>query len=156
MDFPSKTDSGSTFNTQIVLSYICTLFFKYLANKIPKVWRQSRIIVILKPVGSRLTNEQVGFRPGKSCTSQLLHLTQQIEDGYQNRMNIGAAFVDLSAAYDTVNHRIMVHKIFNTTRDGPLCRAIQNMLSSRRLYVELNNERSRWRKQKKCSITSIF
>ena len=63
-------------------------------------------------------------------------------------MITGAALVDLSAAYGTVNHRIMIQKIFNTTRDSPLCRIIQNMLSSRRFYVELNNELSRWRKQK--------
>ena len=63
-------------------------------------------------------------------------------------MITGAAFVDLSAAYDTVSHRIRIQKIFNTTRDSPLCRVIQNMLSIRRFYVELNNERSRWRKQK--------
>ena len=63
-------------------------------------------------------------------------------------MITGPAFVDLSAAYDTVNHRILIQKIFNTAWDSPLCRVIQNMLSSRRLYVELNNERSRWRKQK--------
>ena len=50
--------------------------------------------------------------------------------------------------YDTVNHRILIQKICNTTRDSPLCRVIQNMLSSRRLYVELNTERSRWRNQK--------
>ena len=64
-------------------------------------------------------------------------------------MITGAVFVDLSAAYDTVNHRILIQKIFNTTRDSPPCRVIQNMLSSRRrFYVELNSERSRWRKQK--------
>ena len=37
---------------------------------------------------------------------------------------------------------------FNTTRDSALCRVIQNMLLSRRFYVEPNNERSRWKKQK--------
>ena len=63
-------------------------------------------------------------------------------------MITGAAFIDLSAAYDTVNHRIMIQKMFNTTRDSPQCRVIQNMSSSRRFYIELNNERSRWRKQK--------
>ena len=65
----------------------------------------------------------------------------------QNRMTIGAAFVDLSATYDTINHRILIQKIFNTTRDIRLYRVIQNMLSTRRFYVELNNERRRWRKQ---------
>ena len=62
-------------------------------------------------------------------------------------MITGAAFVDLSAAYDTVNHTILIHKLYNTTQDSQLCRVFQNMLSNRRFYVELNNERSRWRKQ---------
>ena len=63
-------------------------------------------------------------------------------------MITGAAFVDLSAAYDTVNHRILIQKLYNTTQDSQLCRVFQNMLSNRRFYVELNNERIRWRKQK--------
>ena len=141
----------------------------FTGNKIPKIWRQSKIIAILKPgkdsaipknyrpisllcdtyklyermiinriapvVEQRLIKKQSGFRTGKSCTSQLLNLTQHIEDGYQRERDMitGAAFVDLSAVYDTVNHIILV-----------LCRVIQNMLSSRRFYVGLNNERSRW------------
>ena len=95
-----------------------------------------------------LIKEQAGFRPGKSCTSQLLNLTQHIEDGYQRGMITGADFVDLSAAYDTVNHMILIQKLYNTTQDSQLCSVFQNMLSNRRFYVELNNERSRWRKQK--------
>ena len=64
-------------------------------------------------------------------------------------MITGTAFVDLSAAYDTVNHRLLIQKLFNITQDSTQCRVIQNLLSNRRLYVELNNERSRWRLQKK-------
>ena len=64
-------------------------------------------------------------------------------------MITGATVVNLSAAYDTVNHRILIQKLNNITQDSPLCRVFhQNMLSSRRFYVELNNVRSRWRKQK--------
>ena len=63
-------------------------------------------------------------------------------------MITGTAFVDLSAAYDTVNHRLLIQKLYNTTLDSQLCRVIQNLLSDRRFYVELNNERSRWRIQK--------
>ena len=63
-------------------------------------------------------------------------------------MITGSAFVDLSAAYDTVKHIILTQKLYNITQDSPLCSVIQNMLSSRRFYVELNRERSRWRKQK--------
>ena len=59
-----------------------------------------------------------------------------------------AAFIDLSTAYDAVNHRLLIRKLYDFTEDNPLCRVIQTMLSSRRFYVELNNDRSRWRKQK--------
>ena len=52
------------------------------------------------------------------------------------------------AAYDTVNHRILIQKLYNITQDSQLCRVLQNMLSNRRLYVELNNEHSRWGIQK--------
>ena len=154
----------------------------FIENKIPKIWRQSKIIAILKPgkdsvipknyrpisllchtyklykrltlnrvsplLEQHLIKEQAGFRPGKSCTSQLLNLTHHIEDGYQRGMTTGAAFVDMSAAYDTVNHRILIQKLYNTTQDSQLCRVFENMLSNRRFCVELNNERSRWRKQK--------
>ena len=97
-----------------------------------------------------LIKEQASFRPGKSCTSQLLNLTQHIEDGYQRGMITGAAFLYLSAAYGTVNHRILIQKLYTTTQDSQLCGVFQNMLSNRRFYVELNNARSRWRKQKNC------
>ena len=130
-------------------------------SAIPKIYRPTYLLghtyklyerIILKRIApvveQRLINEQAGFRTGKTCTSQLLNLTQHIEYGYQRGMITGAAFVDLSAAYDTVNHRTLIQKLYNKTQDSPLCRVIQNMLSSRRLYVELNNERSRWRKQK--------
>ena len=99
-------------------------------------------------VEQRLIMEQAEFRTGKSCTSQLLNLTQHIEDCYQRGMITGAAFVNLSAAYDTVNHGILIQKLYNITQDNPLCKVIQNILSSRKLYVELNNERSRRRKQR--------
>ena len=153
----------------------------FIENKIPKIWRQSTIIAILKRKDSavpknyrpisllchtyklyerlilnrvsplleqHLVKEQAAFCPMKSCTSQLLNITQHIEDGYQRGMITGAAFVDLSAAYDTVNHRILIQKLYHTTQDSQLCRVSQNMLPNRRFYVALNNERSRWRKQK--------
>ena len=130
-----------------ILLYILLLLISILCHTY-KLYERLILNRITPTVESHLNKGQAGFRPGKSCTSQFLNLTQHIKDGYQNRMITGAAFVNLSAGCGTFNHRILIHKIFNTTRDSPLCRVIQNMLSGRRFYVELNNERSRWRKQK--------
>ena len=99
-------------------------------------------------VDEHLIPEQAGFRPGKSCTTQLLNLTQLIEDGYEEGVITGAAFVDLSAAYDTVNHRILTRKFFEITQEVRLAELIQNMLSNRRFYVDLVGKCSIWRRQK--------
>jgi len=50
---------------------------------------------------TKLIPEQDGFRPGRSCTGQILNLTQQIEDGFESRKVTGVAFLYLTAAYDT-------------------------------------------------------
>ena len=149
----------------------------FMENKISTLWRRSKIITILKPgedsaisksyrpisllchtyklyeimilnrisptIEQHLIKEQASFRHGKSCTSQLLNLTQHIEDGYKDSMINGTAVVD-----DTVIHRLLIQKLFNKTQDITLCRVIQNLLSNRRLYVDLNIERSRCRLQK--------
>ena len=72
-------------------------------------------------IEQHLIKDHTGFRPGKSYISQLLNLTQHIEDVYQESMITGTAFVDLSAAYDTVNHRLLIQKLFNITQDSTLC-----------------------------------
>ena len=76
-------------------------------------------------INRHLIKEQAGFRPRKSCCSQLLNLTQHIDDGYQRGMITGAAFVDISAAYDTVNHRLLIQKLYDFTEDSPLYKVIQ-------------------------------
>ena len=50
--------------------------------------------------------------------------------------------------HDTENHRLLIQKLYNTTQDSKLCRVVRNLRTNIRFYVELNNERSRWRKQK--------
>ena len=88
------------------------------------------------------------FRPGKSCCSQVLNLTQHIEDGFELGQITGAAFIDLIAAYDTINHRRLFVKLVMLTDDVPLTESIRTMLSNRRFKVELNGKQRRWRNQR--------
>ena len=63
-------------------------------------------------------------------------------------MVTGTVFVDLSAAYDTISHKLLLNKIYRMTSDIKFTDLIGNMLSNRRYFVELNGQKSRWRNQK--------
>ena len=49
-----------------------------------------------------------------------------------------AALVNLSAAYDTVQHRLMIRKLMDMTGDIGLCQVIvsRGLLSNRRFFVQ--------------------
>ena len=59
-------------------------------------------------------------------------------------MLTGAAFVDLSAACDTVQHRLMIRKLMDMTGDLDLCQVIRGLLSNHDFFVQLNDKNSRW------------
>ena len=103
-----------------------------------------------------IVKEQEGFRSGKSCTRQLLNLTQYIEDGYEKSLTTGTVFVDLSAAYDTVNHRVILTKLYGMTEDAEFTKLIGGMMKNRRFYVELNGKKNRWRNQKNGLRKGVF
>jgi len=71
-------------------------------------------------IDANIIQEQAGSRAGKSCTSQVLNITQHIENGFEGKMITGAVFIDLSAAYDTVNHGILRRKIYEMKKDPSL------------------------------------
>ena len=75
-------------------------------------------------------------------------MTQHIEDGYQKKQITEAVFVDLTSAYDTVSHRLLLQKVLKMTDDLHLVQFLGEMLRNRRFFVMLNNKRSRVRLQK--------
>ena len=103
---------------------------------------------LLPILDEKLIPEQAGFRPGRSCTGQILKLTQHIEDGFEKGMVSGAIFIDLSAAHDTINYRKLLYKRLEITKNSSLTKFTKTMLSNRRFYVILNGKRSKWRNQK--------
>ena len=78
----------------------------------------------------------------------ILNLTEHIENGYEKRLITGAVFLDLSAAYDTVNHRCLLSKVLEMTGDVQLTDLISTMLENRRFFVVLKGKKSRWRRQR--------
>lgn len=134
---PGKTpDNPKNFRPVSLLCHLYKLLERMVLNRISTF------------VDEKLTKEQAGFRPGKSCCAQVLNLTQFIEDGFEEGKITGVTFIDLSAAYDTVIHRKLVQKVYNLTQDFKLAMFIQCILENRKFHVTLGNDKSRWRTQK--------
>lgn len=90
--------------------------------------------------------EQAGFRPNRSCEDQVLALTTHIEAGFEKRLKSGAAFIDLTAAYDTVWREGVVYKFFNLVGCRVMSQLINNMLSDRMIQVVMNGKHSKAKK----------
>ena len=126
---PGKDPSSpKSFRPISLLCHLYKLYERVILNRLSPI-----IEHILIP-------EQAGFRPGKSCTAQVLNLTQHIEDGFETGKITGIVLVDLSAAYDTVNHRRLLEKVYNMTRDYRLMCMIRTLLENRRFFVELGGK----------------
>ena len=57
-------------------------------------------------VNNLITNNQSGFRPGDSTTNQLVYLTNEIHEAFENPhcLEVRAVFLDISKAFDKVWH----------------------------------------------------
>ena len=96
-------------------------------------------------VEEQMSPDQAGFREGRSCCSHVLNLTQYTEDGFELGEITGAVFVDLTAAYDTVNHRLLLLKLAKVFHNSSIVWIIQSLLSNRLFFVEIGGRRNRWR-----------
>ena len=86
--------------------------------------------------------------PRQILYCQVLNLTQHIEDGFETGKITGIVLVDFAAAYGRVNHRILLEKVYNMTRDYRLRCMSHTLLENRRFFVELGGKRIRWQSQR--------
>ena len=60
---------------------------------------------------SILSITQYGFRPSYACEHVLLKVQQKILDSFQANEHIIGVFLDLSKAFDSMDHSILLHKL---------------------------------------------
>ena len=91
-----------------------------------------------------LHEAQHGFRPRRSCVTQLLSTLDDLSKMTENGDPIDAVYLDFSKAFDSVPHRHLIKKLQSYGVTGRLLSWIRAFLVGRRQRVVVNGCRSDW------------
>ena len=84
-----------------------------------------------------ISDDQHGFMPNRSTSTNLLTLTSFISEGFEKGHQTDVIYTDLSAAFDKINHRIAIAKLKKIGIAGPLLKWFESYLVDRRLSVKI-------------------
>ena len=85
-----------------------------------------------------LFKNQYGFRKGHSTSLALHHLFDNITKAIDQKEYTIGVFIDLSKAFDTVNHEILINKLKHYGIRGLALDWIKSYFGNRQQYVEYN------------------
>ena len=84
--------------------------------------------------------KQFGFQKSHSTEHAIIQLIDQINSSFEkNNFTLGV-FIDLSKAFDTVDHHILISKLENYGVNGNNLRWFQSYLKNRKQYLNFNNK----------------
>ena len=82
---------------------------------------------------------------GRSTTDCIVYLTDQIQRNMQRRVATHAVFFDLSSAFDTVQHSVLLWKLEHQFQiRGRFLATLRHFLTDRRSFVRVNGKDSTW------------
>ena len=89
-----------------------------------------------------------GFRQGYSTQHVLLNFLQRCKNSIDNKGLVRALFMDLSKAFDSVNHDLLLAKLNAYGINLDALQLIKSYLSKRHQRVKVNNTFSEWKEIK--------
>lgn len=87
-----------------------------------------------------LPENQMGFRKGRSTTDPAAILTCDIQTALAQENVVASAFLDLEAAYDSVDLEILSQQLLEMNIPFSIVRCICHILKDRETYVEYQNK----------------
>jgi len=152
------------FNACIRLGYFPVSWRRGLVVPVPKgrdnltLAKNWRPITLLSNVGkifekilcSRLTNfcesrnlfscRQFGFRSRRGCEPALWAFADEIYSAFNARRQVAAVSLDLTSAFDSVNHDLLVSRLLDISCPTYLSKTIESFLDSRCVTLALDGE----------------
>ena len=113
-------------------SHLVKVFERVLKTKIMTFIKDNNIIA----------PEQYGFQPGRSCTTQLIHHFENVLNLLEDKCNVDVLYLDMSKAFDKVDHLILLRKLKAVGITGKLLQWIASFLSHRYQHVMIDGKTS--------------
>lgn len=98
-----------------------------------------------------LYDYQFGFLPRRSTTQATLHFVNQVTEAFEKNHYESGIFLDLSKAFDTLDHNILLNKLEHYRVRGTSLDWFQRYINNRYQFVGINNVNSS-RKSIACGV----
>lgn len=82
---------------------------------------------------------QYGFRSGRSTEMAVRRVVSLIHESFESKRSVEAIFVDLSKAFDTINHSILLWRLYDCGFRGFMYNLFHSYLSDRVQRVRVGN-----------------
>jgi len=126
-----KPDDGS-FRPISLLPCFLKIMEKMIYNRIQ--WHAESQYII--------PDNQLGFRPDRSCIDSLVILSCGIHNGFINNSSTICAFLDIKGAFDNVILNILIQDLENIGIPTRVKMFILNLISSRSLYFMVDGNKT--------------
>ena len=75
-----------------------------------------------------ISQNQSGFKPGDSCINQLISITHEIYQSFDDGLEVRRVFLDISNAFDKVWHEGLIYKLKQNGVKANLPETLTNFL----------------------------
>ena len=110
-----------------------------------KLLEKSALVQINDHINSEKLHSvyQSGYRPNHSCETSVFKLTFDIHESIKNKKMVAALFLDMSAAFDTVDHRVLLGRLAQGFGfEGNALAWLKSYLTNRTFSVVIDGEHS--------------
>ncbi len=138
---------------QLTIAKVIPLY-KKCESHITKNYRPISLLSILNKIIEKLVHKylyqflpkyeilykfQFGFRKDHSTSLSNIEIVENIREEIQNGKFVLGAYLDISEAFDTISHDILLHKLEHIGIWGILLDWFKSYLSNRKQYVHVND-----------------
>ena len=107
-------------------------------SAIPRLFKDILYTRLLNFVSNKISDNQHGFIPGKSITTNLIQLSNQVTCSLETGSQVDAIYLDLAKAFDFVDHQMLLNKLNLFDFNESSINWFQSYLKDRTQSVRLN------------------